>query len=61
MFVLVLLRNESLEVLNVSACKIEAAGGMALADILTSGSINFENLSIDVSNNDFNEKSKICS
>ncbi|KAG9431613.1 dynein regulatory complex subunit 5 [Apis mellifera carnica] len=51
-----LLRNESLEVLNLSACKIEAAGGMALADILTSGSINFENLSIDVSNNDFNEK-----
>lgn len=59
MFVLDLLRSESLEVLDVSACGIEAAGGAALAEVLTSGSIKLKSLNLNLSNNDFNETSKI--
>ncbi|XP_033319795.1 dynein regulatory complex subunit 5-like isoform X2 [Bombus bifarius] len=50
-----LLRSESLEVLDVSACGIEAAGGAALAEVLTSGSIKLKSLNLNLSNNDFNE------
>ncbi|KAF3423407.1 hypothetical protein E2986_01732 [Frieseomelitta varia] len=48
-----LLRSKSLQVLDVSACGIGAAGGTALAEVLTSA--KSENLTLNVSNNDFNE------
>nr|XP_034188153.1 dynein regulatory complex subunit 5-like [Osmia lignaria] len=53
-----LLRKDSLEVLDLSACGITADGGAALAEVFGSGSLSFETFSLDVSNNDFNETGK---
>ncbi|XP_076644438.1 dynein regulatory complex subunit 5 [Halictus rubicundus] len=49
-----LLRTDSLEILNASGCGIEAAGGAAFAEVLTSG-CNLKTLSLDLSNNDFGQ------
>ncbi|KOC68411.1 T-complex-associated testis-expressed protein 1 [Habropoda laboriosa] len=54
-----LLRSESLEVLDVSACGIEAAGGSAIAEVLGSGSMKTESLDLDVSSNNFGENGEI--
>lgn len=54
-----LLRNETLEILDVSACGIEEAGGIALAEVLSSGSMKCKRFSLYVSNNDFGEAGKI--
>ncbi|CAL7938947.1 unnamed protein product [Xylocopa violacea] len=51
-----LLRSESLEVLDVSACGIQASGGATLTEVLTSGCTQLQSLSLNVSNNDFGEK-----
>ncbi|XP_076231005.1 dynein regulatory complex subunit 5 [Calliopsis andreniformis] len=50
-----LIRSDSLKVLNVSGCGITADGGLSLVEVLNSGCIKFEALSIDISNNNFGE------
>ncbi|XP_076180898.1 dynein regulatory complex subunit 5 isoform X2 [Ptiloglossa arizonensis] len=50
-----LLRTDSLEILNVSGCGIQAEGGTSFANVLKSGCVKFKTLSLDVSNNDFGE------
>lgn len=54
-FVSDLLRTDSLEILNVSGCGIQAEGGTSFANVLKSGCVKFKTLSLDVSNNDFGE------
>ncbi|XP_076294599.1 dynein regulatory complex subunit 5 [Lasioglossum baleicum] len=49
-----LLRTDSLEILNVSGCGIEAAGAAAFVEVLTS-ECNLKTLSLNLSNNDFGQ------
>lgn len=49
----VLLRNETLETLNISGCGFTSEAGKALAEVLCSSCVKFQILSLDVSNNDF--------
>jgi len=49
----VLVRNKTLETLNISGCGFGPEDGIALADVLSSGCVKLEALSLDVSNNDF--------
>ncbi|XP_028050983.2 dynein regulatory complex subunit 5 [Monomorium pharaonis] len=48
-----LVRNQTLETLNISGCGLGPEDGIALADLLSSGYVKLEALSLDVSNNDF--------
>ncbi|XP_019697743.2 dynein regulatory complex subunit 5 [Harpegnathos saltator] len=48
-----LIRNESLEILNISGCELSSAAGIALAQMFSSGCVKLEALDLDVSNNDF--------
>ncbi|KAG7202309.1 hypothetical protein KM043_018641 [Ampulex compressa] len=48
----ILLRNESLEILNLSGCEITSEGGTSLAEVLSSGCVKNKSLDLDVSNND---------
>ncbi|EGI59449.1 T-complex-associated testis-expressed protein 1 [Acromyrmex echinatior] len=62
-----LIRNKTLETLNISGCELGPEEGIALADVLSSGCVELETLSLDVSNNNFgfteitNEQEKIKS
>ncbi|EFN89386.1 hypothetical protein EAI_16181 [Harpegnathos saltator] len=49
----ILIRNESLEILNISGCELSSAAGIALAQMFSSGCVKLEALDLDVSNNDF--------
>ncbi|KYN01070.1 T-complex-associated testis-expressed protein 1 [Cyphomyrmex costatus] len=48
-----LIRNKTLETLNISGCELGPEDGIALADVLASGCVELEALSLDVSNNNF--------
>ncbi|GAB1866311.1 T-complex-associated testis-expressed protein 1 [Camponotus japonicus] len=48
-----LVRNKTLEILNISGCELGSEAGIALAGVLSSGCVKLETLSLDVSNNDF--------
>ncbi|XP_011064074.1 PREDICTED: T-complex-associated testis-expressed protein 1 [Acromyrmex echinatior] len=48
-----LIRNKTLETLNISGCELGPEEGIALADVLSSGCVELETLSLDVSNNNF--------
>ncbi|XP_011862979.1 PREDICTED: T-complex-associated testis-expressed protein 1-like [Vollenhovia emeryi] len=48
-----LVRNKTLETLNISGCELGPEDGIALAGVLSSGCVELEALSLDVSNNDF--------
>ncbi|KYQ55518.1 T-complex-associated testis-expressed protein 1 [Trachymyrmex zeteki] len=48
-----LVRNKTLETLNISGCELSPEDGIALADVLSSGCVELEVLSLDVSNNNF--------
>ncbi|KMQ96319.1 T-complex-associated testis-expressed protein 1 [Lasius niger] len=48
-----LVRNKTLETLNISGCGLKSEAGIALAGVLSSGCVELEILSLDVSNNDF--------
>lgn len=52
-FITVLVRNKTLETLNISGCELGSEAGIALAGVLSSGCVKLETLSLDVSNNDF--------
>lgn len=52
-FTAVLVRNKTLETLNISGCELGSEAGIALAGVLSSGCVELETLSLDVSNNDF--------
>lgn len=52
-FIVVLVRNKILETLNISGCELGSEAGIALAGVLSSGYVQLETLSLDVSNNDF--------
>lgn len=47
------MRNKILETLNISGCELGPEDGVALAGVLSSGCVELEALSLDVSNNDF--------
>jgi hypothetical protein len=49
----VLLRNKILETLNISACGLTAEGGTTISEVLSSGCVELESLSLDISNNNF--------
>ncbi|KAI4476397.1 hypothetical protein M0804_013607 [Polistes exclamans] len=49
----VLLRNNHVEILNVSSCELSSDIGEAIAEILESTDINVTSLEIDLSNNNF--------
>ena len=49
----VLVRNKTLETLNISGCELGPEDGIALAEVLSSGCVELEALSLDVSNNNF--------
>jgi len=49
----VLVRNKTLETLNISGCELGPEDGIALADVFSSGCVELEALSLDVSNNNF--------
>ncbi|XP_050446772.1 dynein regulatory complex subunit 5-like [Cataglyphis hispanica] len=48
-----LVRNKTLETLNISGCELGSEAGIALAGVLSSGCVELETLSLDISNNDF--------
>ncbi|KAL0111701.1 hypothetical protein PUN28_013119 [Cardiocondyla obscurior] len=48
-----LIRNKTLETLNISGCELGPEDGIALAGVLSSSCVELEVLSLDVSNNDF--------
>ncbi|KYM79451.1 T-complex-associated testis-expressed protein 1 [Atta colombica] len=48
-----LVRNKTLETLNISGCELGPEDGIALAEVLSSGCVELEALSLDVSNNNF--------
>lgn len=48
----VLVRNKTLEVLNISGCGITSEGGIALAEVLSTDCVELETFSLDISNND---------
>ncbi|XP_011701504.1 PREDICTED: T-complex-associated testis-expressed protein 1-like isoform X2 [Wasmannia auropunctata] len=48
-----LVRIKTLETLNISGCELGPEDGIALADVLSSGCVELEVLSLDVSNNNF--------
>ncbi|XP_018352866.1 PREDICTED: LOW QUALITY PROTEIN: T-complex-associated testis-expressed protein 1-like [Trachymyrmex septentrionalis] len=48
-----LVRNKTLETLNISGCELGPEDGIALADVFSSGCVELEALSLDVSNNNF--------
>ncbi|KAG5306413.1 DRC5 protein, partial [Pseudoatta argentina] len=48
-----LVRNKTLETLNISGCELGPEDGIALTDVLSSGCVELETLSLDVSNNNF--------
>lgn len=52
-FTAVLVRNKTLETLNISGCELGSEAGIALAGVLSSGCVELQILSLDVSNNDF--------
>lgn len=47
------MRNKTLETLDISGCELGPEDGIALAGVLSSGCVELETLSLDVSNNDF--------
>lgn len=47
------MRNKTLETLNISACELGSEAGIAIAGVLSSGCVELETLSLDISNNDF--------
>lgn len=49
----VLVRSRTLETLNISGCGLGPEAGISLAEVLSSGYVQLETLSLDVSNNDF--------
>ncbi|XP_024868822.1 dynein regulatory complex subunit 5-like [Temnothorax curvispinosus] len=48
-----LVRNKTLETLNISGCELGPEDGIALAGVLSSGCVELEVFSLDVSNNNF--------
>ncbi|RLU19080.1 hypothetical protein DMN91_009438, partial [Ooceraea biroi] len=48
-----LVRSKILQTLNISACNLTSEAGIAIAEVLSSGCVELETLSLDVSNNDF--------
>ncbi|XP_029159662.1 dynein regulatory complex subunit 5-like [Nylanderia fulva] len=48
-----LVRNKTLETLNISGCGLTSEAGIALAGVLASGCVELKILSLDVSNNNF--------